>query len=50
MEVQEELLSGHRYVPVKNLPIVPPTEQHEVVELQERFQPFLAEQVKVVID
>src|ERR1039457_1240520 len=48
-EVKEELVSGQSDVPTKSAWIIPAAEQHEVVELQERFNPLLAEQVEVVI-
>jgi len=37
-------------VPTKHARIVSLTEQHEVVELQERFQPLVAEQVEIITD
>jgi hypothetical protein len=49
-EVSEELPSGRGNVPTEGVPIIPPTEQHEVVELQKRFQPLVAEQVKTIIN
>ena len=49
-EVIEELPSGHSNMPIERAQIVPPTEQHEVVELQERFEPLVAEQVELVVD
>src|ERR1700689_591820 len=49
-KVNEELLSGHGDVPIERLPVVPPSEQHKMVELQERFEPLVTEQVEVVSD
>ena len=50
MEIIEELPSGHSDVPTERARIISPTEQHVVVELQERFEPLVAEQVEVMID
>ena len=49
-EVKEELLSRQSDVPIKSVRIISATEQHEVVELQERFKPVITEQVETVID
>ena len=49
-EVIEELPSGPCNVPTERARIVRPPEQHEVVELQKRFEPLIAEQVKLVIN
>jgi len=49
-EVIEELPSGKSNVLTERVRIISPTEQHEVVELQERFEPLVAEQVEVIID
>ena len=48
-EVIEELPSGRGDVLTELARIISPTEQHEVVELQQRFEPLLAEQVQAVI-
>jgi hypothetical protein len=49
-EVIEELPSGQSDVPAERARIISLTEQHKVVELQERFEPLVAEQVEVIID
>src|SRR6202034_2796365 len=49
-KVSEELPPGHGDVPIEPIPIVPPTEQHKMVELQERFETLIAKQVETVSD
>lgn len=48
-EVIEELLSSRGNMSTKLPLIVPSAEQDQVVELQERFESFVAEQVEVMI-
>lgn len=49
-EVSKELLSGHGDVPTECVWIVRSAEKHEVIELQERFESFIAEQVEAVFE
>src|ERR1700722_19339230 len=49
-EVIEKLPPGHSDVLAECARVVSPTQQHKVVELQERFEPLVAEQVEVIID
>lgn len=49
-EVIEELPPSRRDVPTESTPIVSPPQQHEVVELQQRFDPLAAEEIEPIID
>ena len=48
-EVLEELSSRRGNVSIVRAQIVSLPQKHEVVELQERFQPFVAEEIDVVL-
>lgn len=50
LKIEEELASGCTDVPAEDLRIISPAEQYEMVHLQERFKPVMAEQVEVLRD
>jgi hypothetical protein len=50
MKVIKELSSSNADVPAELMGIISLTKQHEMVELQQRFKTFIAEQVEGVID